>query len=414
MKALKRWGRALLHVVLVGAAIKAVWMPWALLTEEGKALSRFEYVRGQVLRPRANPSADLIAGEWSVGAISMAAAAAAQLNAQDPSHAAERVGDLEQLSDEILSAPTAQFDTAIWREEALATLEGPNGHIGYLGHTALTLAAACALGSARHAEQLTRIADALARRLDAAPDALLETYPHSRWIPDNLVVAAALAQTDRCREERRYAPTLSRFFLELRQRWVDQETGLLMFTPQERPRGSGATWNVFYLALADDALAREQWGLARQHFLAAPFPGLAGFREFLPGVDGRADVDSGPVVFGISTSAGGFGFAGAALEGDAELLAGLRRTAELFGFSAGSRRHYLDAPLVGEAIVLAMATARPWQPGPHQRWGARPWLSSFPGSASPAPRPRWPARRRCSRSAAAARRSRSPAPPGSR
>ena len=52
------------------------------------------------------------------------------------------------------------------------------------------------------------------------------------------------------------------------------------------------------------------------------------------------------------------------LYGDEALVSGLRRTAELFGFSAGSDRHFLVAPLVGEAIVLAMGTARPWKPNP--------------------------------------------------
>jgi hypothetical protein len=360
LKGLKRWAKALRNVSLVCVAVKAVWMPLALLTEDGGALGRFEYVRERAARPVLSGD-DLIAGEWSVGALSMAACAAVQLNAVNGSHVAERRADVEAFGDAILARPTTAFDTSLWKEEAMATLDGPTGHIGYLGHAALTLAAECALGSQKHAETLTQIADALARRFDAAEDGLLETYPRYRWIPDNVVVAAALAQTDRCRGETKYAATLKRFSQLLRERWTDRATGLLMFTPTERPRASGATWDVFYLAMADAELSREQWALTRKHFEAHPFPGLAGFREFLPDVNGKADVDSGPVIFGISTSAGGFGFAGAALEKDEALVAGLRRTAELAGFTIGPKRHYLLAPLVGEAIVLAMSTARPWK-----------------------------------------------------
>jgi hypothetical protein len=372
VSALRRWAKALSNVSFACIALKAVCMPIALLTEDASSqVARLEYVTRAVTKVNKGGADNVVAGEWSVGALSMAAAAAVQLNAADPSHLAERRADVDLFSREILKEATARFDSQLWREPALETLDGPNGHIGYLGHTALTLAADCALGGTEHDAQLIAIADALARRLDAAEDGLLETYPRQRWIPDNLVVGAALAQTDRCHHETKYAATLTRFGQLLRERWRDKETGLLMFTPEERPRGSGATWDTFYLAMFDEPLAREQWSLCRKHFEAAPFPGLGGFREFLPGVNGHADVDSGPVIFGISTSAGGFGFGGASLEGDSDLVTKLRRTAELFGFSLGPPRHYVAAPLVGEAIVLAMSTARSWTPGPATTWGGR-------------------------------------------
>ena len=77
--------------------------------------------------------------------------------------------------------------------------------------------------------------------------------------------------------------------------------------------------------------------------------------------DGQGDVDSGPLVFGTSPAATGFAMAAARSLGDAEWLGGLLSTAEWVGVvTPGPRRHYLTAPLVGNAIVLAMMTSRPW------------------------------------------------------
>jgi hypothetical protein len=67
-----------------------------------------------------------------------------------------------------------------------------------------------------------------------------------------------------------------------------------------------------------------------------------------------------------SASASGTSFALAAArhDGDDAWLAALLRTAEVAGGTDqsedGSERWYVAAPLVGDAIVLAMRTARPW------------------------------------------------------
>jgi hypothetical protein len=97
--------------------------------------------------------------------------------------------------------------------------------------------------------------------------------------------------------------------------------------------------------------------------VTAPAVGLAAVREYPADSSGQGDVDSGPLVFGISPAATGFAIAGARHEGDARLLAALLGTAELAGTTAGwsGRRRYLVAPLVGDAIVLAMRTARRWE-----------------------------------------------------
>jgi hypothetical protein len=67
----------------------------------------------------------------------------------------------------------------------------------------------------------------------------------------------------------------------------------------------------------------------------------------------EGDVDSGPLVMGVSPAATGFALGDATLRGRPE-RSGLLRTAELAGVSV--RGHYLLAPLVGDSIMLAART----------------------------------------------------------
>ncbi len=84
-------------------------------------------------------------------------------------------------------------------------------------------------------------------------------------------------------------------------------------------------------------------------------------REYARGTVGRGDVDSGPVVFGVSTSATGFALAGARLHGDRETYEALFRTASLCGapLRGGGRHRFLVGGSLGNAILLAMMTAGP-------------------------------------------------------
>ena len=133
-------------------------------------------------------------------------------------------------------------------------------------------------------------------------------------------------------------------------------------TPSGIPRGSYAAWNNIYLYHVDRPLAREQYEGLRRHFLVRlPF-GACAVREYPHGVRAAGDVDSGPVLFGLSTSGTGFAVASARYFEDAAVLDGLLRTAEAVGssFDSARGRRYLAAPLVGDAIMLAMKTAREW------------------------------------------------------
>ena len=210
---------------------------------------------------------------------------------------------IERLADVALQQSTRAFDTRRYGTDALATLSGDEGHVGYLGHLMLVLGAECALGSSRHRGQADAVAHALRRRFLAAPFGLVDTYPGEQWIPDNAAALAGVELYARCRGQ----PSIA----FVGRRWPKDREGRLMFTRLAQPRGSGAGWNSIYLPLIDADFAIEQYARARASFeVQLPF-GLAAFREFPRGVDGSGDVDSGPLIFGLSPSGTGFAIAGA-------------------------------------------------------------------------------------------------------
>ena len=213
--------------------------------------------------------------------------------------------------------------------------------------------------------------------IERSPHLNAETYPRQIYVPDNAAVIASLALHDRL--FRAGSPGIAaRWTAHARKHLRDPVTGLLVFSispggkkPRilENGRGSGAAWSVFYLIHADPVFAREQFALIKRHLKATRLFIATGIKEH-PGDDMRSgDIDSGPLIFGLSPSGSGFAVAGARFTGDEEFLQQLLNLTELAGFSvqfAGKRR-YLTAPLVGDAIMLAMKSATAWDTRPFQR-----------------------------------------------
>lgn len=199
----------------------------------------------------------------------------------------------------------------------------------------------------------------MARRIDASPTGLIETYPGETYLPDNVVVLASLMQFDACVGEARHAELKSRWLGKLRARWLDADNGVLVFAPGQRARGSGAAWNSFYLPFVDERFAADQSERTWVTFGDTALGGwLHGIREWPVGEPRGGDVDSGPLVMGVSPSATGFALADATLRGRNAQQQGILRTAELVGVSWNGR--YLASPLVGDAIVLAAKTMTRW------------------------------------------------------
>ncbi len=373
----------MLKVLAVGVAALAVKVGWfeqfrsrpdEVLEARNRpdVLARRAYLldrlRGDFQSQAVTPGSNMIRGEWALGTLSMTAAALCNIGFALPDTRADSLEHLPGLITRAMTPPIREFDRISWGEDPLASLEGPHGHVGYLGHLNLMIGAYRILGGDGRFNALhSRITGALARRMDASLSAHIATYPGQVFTADNAVGAASIAVYDRVTGED-HRRTLRRWIDYTRAHLLDPSTGLVVFNvdgsggPAGGARGCAAGWSSFYLPMVDEEFAREQFGAIKRHMVQRTFFGTVGIREYPPGEQGPGDVDSGPVLFGLSPSGTGFAIAGAKMWGDAELLGQLLNTAELAGFSVQVRgeRRYLTAPLVGDAILLAMVTACSW------------------------------------------------------
>lgn len=381
-----RRGKSLLYtlIFLMLVTAKLVWLflNWPLDPYDRSDLDRrYKYLSSMVVEGSFGPdSLPTFVGkrfqiEWSIATMSMVGFAFVNRAFRFPEYEKETQEVVAKLIQRMLKPDIREFERLHWGWDALKALEQPGsqrdrGSIGYLGHLNFLLGAFRMLGGDnRYSDLHLKISDALARRLLSSHSLFVETFPGEIYVPDNLVVLASLALFDKAERSEKYQELLKRWLDRCREEMTDKRSKLLVPWVQAangQPvggfRGSYAAWNLFYLPFIDKEFARGEWARLKQLGRINPVPGFYALREFYPGEHGRADIDSGPVLFGMSTSGTGFAMAPASLFEDRETLLGLLRTAEFAGFtihgSTGSR--YLLAPLVGDAIVLAGRTATEW------------------------------------------------------
>jgi len=313
-------------------------------------------------------------GEWAIVTLSMTALAAANIGFE---HSATVPSDLELVTRcvELARRKEARaFDAERWGDDPIDGMNGAGAHVGYLGELALVLEAYRLLGGLDAALLLLegQVVTALDTKIQAQPG-LAPTYPHESYVADNAVVLAALALSDLGRGasasghgltgKGRHAAILARTLAAWRATLVDSATGVLVFGEGTRaPRASGAALSAMMLAYVDEAFAQEQAKALAAHFDGHVLGLFSALCEHPACGDATGDVDSGPLVRGTSPSATGFAVALAKRAADEKRLDGLLATAEWAGltFSWGGKKHYVSAPLVGDAIVLAAKSARAW------------------------------------------------------
>ncbi len=378
------WSRVrpwLIRALLAVAALVVARVAWHLVyTESARAVidgraeapmvARRNYLAAHLddFGASGAPGGAQFSGEWGLVTLSMTAAACGNLGFEYPGTLKDDLR-LARRAEELARKKEARaFDTDRWKEDALEGLDGDEAHIGYLGHLAIILEAYRLLGGddAGALALEERVSRALLRRVQNAKNPMLPTYPGETYVADNAVVWAALALADVGR------PPRSKAVLERVVRWarvhlVDSSTGLLQFASDDAgdgtggARASGAAWSTFYLYFVDETFAKEQAQALHDHYVKHLFPGALAICE-TPACAGSGDVDSGPLVMGASPAASGFALAAAKRLGDENFLGGLLSTAEWAGLTLqwDGERRYVLAPLVGNAVVLAMETSRAW------------------------------------------------------
>jgi len=312
------------------------------------------------------------AGEWALVTHQMVALGLAQLCLAHPAWKSEYAPVAKQAALRSFLPEMRAFGTEAWRgEDALSTaaLAGPHGH-AYLGYSAL------ALGMARLVNppgafppQVIAAHDALiaayVRRLAASPTGLIETYPGEAYPTDVAAVAAAIAVHARVTGVDR-SKVLAHWVERVRHVQIDRASGLLIQRMGARdgkrhdaPRGSGTGLAAYFASFVDRALAAQLTdALLRSE---ATFAGFGGVREYASGHGGDGDVDSGPVILGVSVSATGFAIASARAFGRREAFTRIYRTVDLFGVPSSSADHFRfrTGGRIGNALMFAFLTSGP-------------------------------------------------------
>ena len=253
-------------------------------------------------------------------------------------------------------------------------LEPDDANAGlWLAHYALILGARDATaGSCADAAMHARVARGLARRSLAEATAHAPSFAGKteRYPADQSAVLAALARHDKAHGTTLATEPAARFDAYLTEHATDAETGLpwsmvagkgvgaavgvgagksvgpaagvdagksvgpaagvdagkSVGPAGKLPRGCALSWQTRYLAEVLPARAEHDWRAYREHYLVDAGI-LVGFREWPPGRDRAADIDSGPIVRGVGTAASALAIAAARRMGDTTLALRLEASA---------------------------------------------------------------------------------------
>lgn len=209
-------------------------------------------------------------------------------------------------------------------------------------------------GDAGQLDQLSAEASQLLAALDAPGEPPLTSYPNAAWPCDLVVAMAAVHQADVLRPVPGLAAATERYLAGLDD-WRDPATGLIghvfgLDGSVSGARGSSQAIINSYLRDISPGHADAEWARYTELFVQPSF-GLVGLREYPVGSSGGGDVDSGPLIGGVSLSASAVSLGAALRNGDLALANRLNRQAELLGVPLPWRG---DAGLNGRAFAFGI------------------------------------------------------------
>lgn len=192
----------------------------------------------------------------------------------------------------------------------------------------------------------------------AAVEGPLDAYPGQCWPCDSVAAVVALALHDE------QFGSGHRAALDLYLDWVedhaDPRSAMIpgrvvpgTWEPLEPTRGCTTVWNVALLRPVAPEFAAAEYERARRH-LGVERLGFQMFREW-PAYDARgADIDSGPIIWGVGMTATGVGLAAARSQGDLRTADDIEALAAMFGLPGGDEREHrllFGAFPVGDAFL---------------------------------------------------------------
>jgi len=315
----------------------------------------------------AKPAEDRFSGEWALVTHQMTALGLAQRVLAHPESKSAYGPTLRTAALRSFRPEMRDFGTRAWEgEDALASVDGAHGH-AYLAYSALAVGMARVVDPEGFPPEVARAHDALIaayeRRLLASPTALIETYPGEAYPTDVAAVAAAIAVHGRA-TGLSHARVLEHWARQVRAVQIDRASGFVHQrmavdgTPRDVPRGSGTGLAAYYAGFIDRGLAQQLTSALLAH--ERTFFGFGAIAEF-DAQPGHGDIDSGPVILGVSVAATGFSLAPFRAFGHREAFTRLFRTTTLFGLPArsGEVLHFRTGGPIGNALLLAMLTSGP-------------------------------------------------------
>ena len=368
---------ALLPIVFAALSLLAVprmvagrgadaWLAGDLATEDALAQTVIAGVltqKGDVAYRTGNTRFD---GQATVAIEQMALLGLGQIVLAHPSMRDAYLPAMRVAAHHLATPATLAYASKVYGHNGLDRMGPGEGH-AYLGYINLGLGM---LRMVDHDADIAPVHDRLtaelAARIDASPTGLIETYPGESWPPDVAAVVgsiglhAAATGTDRKALLERWATRFERCTVHRASGMLVQRLASGSCTPADAPRGSGTAIAAYFLSFATPALARRLYdALARN--ATTSIDGFAGFREYPDGFSGSGDIDAGPIVFGVSVGATGFGLGAARAAGDRDRFTALYRSTRLFGVptTVDGRTVFAPGGLLGNALLLAMLTARP-------------------------------------------------------